>query len=31
MEKLIKEINSRLLEIVDNYQDSVVKEAGRWS
>ncbi|MCI9130438.1 polyprenyl synthetase family protein [Thomasclavelia cocleata] len=31
MEKLIKEINSRLLEIVDNYQDSVVKEAIKYS
>ena len=27
MEKLIDEVNSRLLQIVGNYQDSVVKDA----
>lgn len=31
MEKLINEINSRLLQIVGNYQDSVVKEAIKYS
>ncbi|WP_455683365.1 polyprenyl synthetase family protein [Thomasclavelia sp.] len=31
MEKLIDEINSRLLQIVGNYQDSVVKEAIKYS
>lgn len=31
MEKLINEINSRLLQIVGSYQDSVVKEAIKYS
>ncbi|MFQ8705246.1 MAG: polyprenyl synthetase family protein [Thomasclavelia sp.] len=31
MEKLIDEVNSRLLQIVGNYQDSVVKDAIKYS
>ena len=31
MEKLISEINDRLLQIIDRFQDSTVKEAMRYS